>query len=140
MKWWGKKMDGKLSFTQMKILNDIACNLISIQFNSISFHFIPNSIELNSIESKNIELEFNWIQIQLKKNKMKIGVRRYWNFLVIFIICDYGVEFFKNIIINLWKDTNLGEKKKKTHFSIPFKPYSKSKSILVGQNLLTPKY
>jgi hypothetical protein len=55
----GKKMDGKLSFTQMKILNDIACNLISIEFNSISFHFIPNSIELNSIESKNIELEFN---------------------------------------------------------------------------------
>jgi hypothetical protein len=90
---------------------NIEWHCMQLNFNSIQFHFIPNSIEFNSIESKNIELEFNWIQIQLKKNKMKIGVRRYWNFLVIFIICDYDVEFLKYIIINLWKDTNLGKKK-----------------------------
>ncbi len=57
----------------MRILNDIACNL--------------NRIQISSIQSK-----FNWIKIQLKKNEIQVDTKTIENFLIVFIICDYGVK------------------------------------------------
>ncbi len=86
----------KLSFIQMKILNDIACCLNWIQFLKlysnaligiwIEFHF-NKRIELNWIELD------NWIKIQLKRNRMQIG------------------EGIKNLLGNMV----LGKKKFKKH-------------------------
>jgi hypothetical protein len=53
----------KKSSIQMRILNDIACNLNRIQISLI----------------------------QLKKNEIQIDAKTIENLLIVFIICDYGV-------------------------------------------------
>ncbi len=76
----------KLSSIQMKILNDISCNLIWIKF---QFQFNSKLDFLNAFT--------NWIEIQLNWNGMQIG--------------GEGIE---NIIITIlwcWR-----KKLKKTHF------------------------
>jgi hypothetical protein len=74
-------------------------NSIEFKFNSIPIEFdwdlvnsIPVKLDWDLVEfnSNSIEFRFDWIQ--LKINKMQIGARRYWNLLVIFIVCDYGVR------------------------------------------------
>jgi hypothetical protein len=92
-----------------------------LEFNFNLIHFNPTLIEfefkfLNWIRKHWMNFKFhgNWTQIQynfdsikfnsnsfgfkiqLKINEMQIGARKVLNLLVIFIICDYGVEKKKN--------------------------------------------
>jgi len=69
-----------------------------------------------------IQILLNWIQIQLKINKMQIGAQRIENMFITDIIYNYGVEK---------KSTS------KKHLSIPFKLNCKPMDlivILVGQD------
>jgi hypothetical protein len=64
----------KLSSIQMKILNDIACNL------------------------NWIELKFkNWIKIRLKRNEMQVDGERVWNFTHKYCVGGGGQKKFKYI-------------------------------------------
>ncbi len=48
--------------------------------------------KLNSKKKNGIQIHWNWIQIQLKRNMMQIDVESIENLLIIHIIHDYGVE------------------------------------------------
>jgi len=58
----------------------------------------------------------------------QIGAKRYWNLLVIFIVCDYGVE-----------KTNFAKKNLKRYIYVALRAHCKPKCIWLGQKLLTLK-
>jgi len=62
----------KLSFIQMKLLNDIACCLNYSFLNCIQMRWLEFELNSNLTKELNwIELN-NWIKIQLKRNRMQI--------------------------------------------------------------------
>jgi hypothetical protein len=102
MKWWKNRI---IDFVIH--LNDVACNLNSIQFKK----------KLNWIQLYWFEVKFNWREMQ-----WNWCIQCIENMFIIFVIYHYGVK----------KKTTL----KKKSFCIPFKVNFKSKSILVEQDLL----
>jgi hypothetical protein len=67
-------------------------NFIELNSNLIEFRLKWIESHSNSNMSNGIQILLNWIEIQLKLNKMQIGAQGIKNMFITTIIYNYGVE------------------------------------------------